>query len=272
MLRVGELFAKKCKCFLWNCVPGDAGSAVRIEKPKDANDTNIVILPIPSFNKNGKLNAAHDTSAEALFELLPPKCKIFGGMISKFIYRLALEHGHTVFDYADREDFNLFNAIPTAEAAILLAMENSVKTVNGGKFCIAGYGRIGKALSSRLTALGGKVTVTARRYESLSEAECFGCNSLALSELHRSPPECDAFFNTVPCLIFDIEDTKKWNCPLFIELASAPGGFTCEARKYLEGKYISALSLPGKYFPKTAGEIIYKTINSLINTQGGQKF
>ena len=50
---------------------------------------------------------------------------------------------------------------------------------------------------------------------------------------------------------------------LFIDLASAPGGF----EKSTDLNIITALSLPGKYSPKSAAEIIYKTIRPFLNKE-----
>lgn len=260
MIHAARLLSRHSKCYLWECTDDSTPYSERIISISDAKNCQTVILPIPAFDKNGKFNAKNNISAEQLFTSLPDKSLILGGKISKFIYRLALEHGHRIIDYGSHEEFNLYNAQPTAEAALLIAMQSSQKSVAGSNYIIAGFGRIGRALASKLKALGGAVTICARRKESLVQAECEGYNTMSFTELYKNPPDCEAFFNTVPSVIIEPENITNWNCPVFIELASAPGGFSCEARKLLYDRYISALSLPGKYFPKTAGEIIYKTV------------
>jgi len=112
--------------------------------------------------------------------------------------------------------------------------------------------------------MGAHVTVAARSDSALAAAECDGHRPVSISSMLDSFHECGVCFNTVPMQIFDVEDVRKWSCPLFIELASLPGGFTEEAKKHLSVRYISALSLPGRYFPITAGEIIYKTVLTMI--------
>ena len=269
MLKAASLFSNIGKCCLWRCASGEVIGAQRTENLREDAKNSYVILPIPSFDKTGMLNGAGHVSAEELFRTLPCGSYIFGGKVSPLIQRMANEYGHKLADYGEREDFNLLNAVPTAEAAILIAMEHSAITVHGGAFCVLGYGKIGKALSARLSDLGGKVTVAARSDAALASAECDGHTPLRLSDTGKGPRMFNVCFNTIPHIIFDDEILKNWDCPLFIELASLPGGFSADARKYLSERYISALSLPGRYFPVTAGEIIYKTVLTMINTMGG---
>jgi len=270
MLRCAELLSNNGNCYLWKAANGICKKAIRIDDLKIITKDYKIILPIPSFDKNGILSHAGDVKAEQFFSMLPHGMSIYGGKFSKFIYKLAGEYGHILYDYGEREDFNLFNAIPTAEAAIMLAAGQSEKTIHGSKFIVAGYGRIGKVLSERLRSLGGNVTVAARREASLAMAECNGCTPLSLAKLHESKIECDSFFNTIPCTIFGLKDAEKWDSSCFLELASLPGGFTREAIEHLGNRYISALSLPGKYFPATAGEIIYKTLINQMKNCGGK--
>ena len=71
----------------------------------------------------------------------------------------------------------------------------------------------------------------------------------------------DFVFNTVPNIVFNNEILKNASYEtLFIDLASAPGGF----EKNNNLNIITALALPGKYSPKSAAEFIYKTIRPLL--------
>ena len=57
------------------------------------------------------------------------------------------------------------HAVPTAEGAIQIAMEELPITLHGAKTLVIGYGRLGKLLSHRLSAMGAKVSVAARKWE-----------------------------------------------------------------------------------------------------------
>ena len=268
MLSAAALFSKIGNCKLWRCASGDVGGCKRSDNLTDACRDSFVILPIPAFDKNGILNGGGHINADEFFRQLPCRSVVYGGKISSIVRRIASEHGHIIHDYGEREDFNLFNSIPTAEAAILIASEHLTTTIKGNRFAVIGYGRIAKALSSRLSLFGAAVTVFARSDSALSAAECDGHEAVKLSTITDHPLCGSVCFNTVPYMLFDKADIEKWEVPYYIELASAPGGFTEDAKRYLGDRYISALSLPGRYFPDTAGEIIYKTVLTMINNGG----
>ena len=254
-------------------------NAFKCDYPSDKSDCSyedmrkaeIVVLPIPSFKTDYSLNTSStisDISAEHLFAKLKPGADVFGGMIPEFIYTAAREYNITVHDYGAREDFAVMNAIPTAEAAIMISSKCSPKTIFGSDYSIIGYGRIGKALASRLRFLGGNVTVASRSSSSQSNAYCDGFKAVKLYNYLSSTVKCDTLFNTVPCRIIG-KDAVKDSSAQFIDLASSPGGFSEEAEEILGNKLIKALALPGKYSPETAGEIIYKTVKNMIEEIGG---
>ena len=54
----------------------------------------------------------------------------------------------TVTDYLRREELCLANAVPTAEGAIRIAMEETARTLHGASALVVGYGRIGMALAA----------------------------------------------------------------------------------------------------------------------------
>ena len=75
----------------------------------------------------------------------------------------------------------------------------------------------------------------------------------------------DVIFNTVPSVIFTIEILKLLPKNTYIiDLASIPGGMDFESAKELKIKSYQALGLPGKIFPKNAGEIVKKVIYEII--------
>ena len=226
-------------------------------------------LPVRSFTEDGRLNAEYAITADDLFSLLARDTIIFGGMLSDFIFRVAREYNLSVYDYAAREEFCILNAIPTAEAAIMIASDLTKRTVFGADYTIVGYGRIGKALSKRLYALGGNVTVTARSSEALTNARIEGYGTIALRDYLMNADNADVCFNTVPYRIIGDKCIENHDSTIFIDLASNPGGFTEEAEQILGKRLVKALSLPGKFYPETAGKIVFETLNNLICEIGG---
>ena len=164
---------------------------------------------------------------------------------------------------------NVLNAVPTAEGAVQIAMEELATTIFGQKILITGFGRITKVLVKILVGLGADVTVAARKYSDISWAEIYGCKGIHISQLNENISEFNAIFNTVPALIFDknaLVSVKK--DALIIDLASKPGGVDFETAGVLGINVVWALSLPGKVAPISSGEIIAYTILNILNERG----
>ena len=137
---------------------------------------------------------------------------------------------------------------------------------------VTGFGRVAKALCRLLVAMGAQVTVGARKKSALQEAAMLGCRTHLLCGKDSVASLCQgkaAVFNTVPHWIFDAAALSQIpRDVLLIDLASAPGGFDAEAARALGIPVIWALSLPGKYAPVSAGEIIAETVLSLLGGEG----
>ncbi len=198
---------------------------------------------------------------------------IFGGRVPP-AWREALEAaGGVVFDYFDREDVQVRNAYITAEGAVMTAMELMDITLQAAPVAVLGYGRIGQLLTRILLALGGKVTVFARRPESRAWALADGANAVDTVELADAVENYAAVFNTVPAHLLNEKVVGNMDKKaVVIDLASSPGGLTPEAERMASARgwprVVHALSLPGRYAPVTAGEVIADGIWDEIKKEG----
>ena len=157
------------------------------------------------------------------------------------------------------------NALPTAEGAIQIAMEELPITLHDARVLVIGFGRLGQALAPRLRALGARVWVAARRYEQRAAAESMGLGS---EGMHRLPDWLcgyDLVLNTVPAPVLGARELNALKeRALVIDLASRPGGVDMDAAAALGVRVIWALSLPGKVAPVTAGRYIKDTIYHIM--------
>lgn len=168
-------------------------------------------------------------------------------------------------DLLEREDFKILNAVPSAEGAVAVAIEATDITLSGAKCVVVGFGKIGKRLSALLRAFGSDVTATARKAVDFAEARAAGIRIVQTKRVSAALAEADIVFNTVPYSVIgekELSATKE--TAVFIELASAPGGIDKEACGRLGRKYVSALGLPGRFSPKSAGRITAETIKNII--------
>lgn len=245
----------------------EAGGLTGSDTLRGMERADCVILPLPAA-EGGVLHAplsGRKLPLDAVLAAMEPGQILCGGrMDAKFLHQ-AEEKGVRAFDYFAREELAVRNAVPTAEGAIQIAMEELGTTLFGARVLVIGYGRIGRLLAHRLKGLGARVTVSARKYEDLAWIEAFGCCAERTGELEGWLCSYDLIINTVPAPVLGealLEDVSP-EC-LIIDLASKPGGVDFEAAAALGIKVIWALSLPGKVAPVTSGKIIRDTVYHIL--------
>lgn len=221
-----------------------------------------VILPIPVSKDGLHLFAPYSMNKielnDEFAELLRNKI-VFCGMKNTLPQRECWK-SLRIIDYAAEEEFAVRNAVPTAEGAIQLALQERDATLCGANCLIAGYGRIGRVLARLLKAFGTNVTISARKAKDIAEIEGNGWRAVDTAHIGTSG-EYDLIFNTIPAVVFDSHTLER--CAreaVYIELASKPFGADFEAAKRLNIPVIEAGGLPGKTAPRTAGEIIRRVI------------
>lgn len=236
------------------------------------NRVDYTVLPLPVSTDGVMVNAPFCKQCISLHSLTTVTKDggiVFGGKFNSASQKVFANCRIDTIDYFDREELNVLNAVPTAEGAVQIAMEELATTIFGQKILITGLGRITKVLIKMLIGLGADVTVAARKYSDVAWAGILGCKGIHISKLKETLSEFNVIFNTVPALIFDEEIlTSAKKDALIIDLASKPGGVDFETAGTLGIKVVWALSLPGKVAPISSGEIIAYTILNILNERG----
>lgn len=231
-------------------------------------DADFVLLPFPAETAQEMLNAPFCRTAidcREILKMIPAGVPALGGKLSTTLKTEAERHGVTLIDYAGREELTIRNAIPSAEGAIQIAMEELTVTLHGAECLVAGYGRIGRVLASMLRGIGARVTVSARRTADLEWIRFEGYRALETGALRGKLGRFDVVFNTIPALVFPRDVLEELPVHgLIIDLASMPGGVDFEAARQIGRKTIHALSLPGKVAPATAGAAIAETVLQML--------
>ena len=254
---------------------GDVGGVREVQEVAEAIEgADILLLPLPASVDGVTVNSPLSDTSERLrmsriAEMARDGAIVIGGKIPEAFARTAEKKGLTVKDYFESEDFQIKNAYTTAEAALSIAMNALDRNIRGARVAITGYGRIAKHLATLLMAIGARVTVAARRESDVSFAESLGCESRRITEgadwWRALTHGYDVIYNTVPTWIFGRDflsavDKKT----LIVDLASAPGGVDIRAARDLGSNVSWATSLPGKYAPRSAGEIIASCVLRII--------
>lgn len=225
-------------------------------------DADILVLPLPCTKDGLTLFAPQSDQTIALTEIFKKfhGQMLFGGM-------LPPDAPPNAIDYYRSEPLQLFNANATAEGALALAIERTPFTLFGNPALILGAGRIGQFLAAKLSALGARVTVGARREEALALCRARGWEARRLEDLCYK--NYRLVFNTIPARILGEEQLGKLpRGALLMELASAPGGFDPETALEHHLRVCYAPGLPGKYSPESAAGYIGETILKEMERNG----
>lgn len=246
-------------------------SVERAESLEGIGQAECVILPLPVRGEGDALSAPLSSQTQLLDDLfarLQPQQYLCGGRIDSRVFALADRHGLAIHDYFTREELAVANAVPTAEGAVQIALEEMGVTLHRCRALVLGYGRVGRLTAHRLAALGARVSVAARRYDALAWAEAYGHDTLRLGELSGYLCGFDLLVNTVPSRVLGKEllEQLKDGC-LVIDLASKPGGVDFQRAAELGVRCVWALSLPGKVAPVSAGAAIRDTVYNMLREE-----
>ncbi len=228
---------------------------------------DFVVLPVPPLDENGMITAPfadEKINPADIRRMLKQDAVIFAGKSDKRLKNIFDDK--EIIDYMECEELSLKNAVPTAEGAVEIALNELPVTLNGIKVLIVGLGRIGTALAEILKGFGADVTASVRNARGTAKARILGIKSVCTNKMDT---DYRLVFNTVPELIFNNELLRKFdNDTLFIDLASKPGGIDFDSAAELGKKVVWALGIPGKTAPVTSGEFIAETVINILMERG----
>lgn len=204
-----------------------------VTKEPSASVTHV-LLPVPS----GELPPLAGIAEDAV---------VIGG-------RLA-QDAHPTIDLLRDEQYLAENAAITAHCAVKFALRELDCTLMQCNVLVIGAGRIGQCLAPLLKSMGSCVSVASRRPAQRALLSACGYGAVAPSEI--DPRKYRLIFNTAPAPVLSgdavTEDT------VLIDLASVRG---------IDGaRVLWARGLPGKEAPRSAGELIARTVVRLLGKE-----
>lgn len=233
----------------------------------------VIIGGIPFVAENGFIStplSKNKTTVSEVIEKIEENSIFIAGKIPESVNKQLEAKNIRHVDIVEREELMILNAVPTAEGAIHILIQELPMTLMDSRILIVGYGRIGKILSKMLHAFGTDVWVSARKYADIAWIETQGLKPVPIHQLARYVSDMDAIVNTAPSLVITREILEKTRSGCFLlDLASKPGGIDFKAAEELGFKVIWSLGLPGKIAPLTAGDIIRRTVYNIIEEEGG---
>lgn len=245
--------------------------AIRYSTVQDCiRGSDAVVLPLPITKDNKFIYSNEDIEPIPLPNVLNEDLRrrvVFGGMANENILGFMENNRVDFYDYFLMDDMTVKNAFATAEGAIAIAIQNTRTTIYESKVLVAGYGRIGRALTKLLVAFGADVTVVLRNNAQSEWAKLEGAKTIVFNELDGHET-FDLVFNTVPHIVFTKTELSGMDSnTLLIDLASFPGGVDIHQAKSQGINVITASALPSRFSPKSAGKFIAQSIISIIKEE-----
>ena len=186
---------------------------------------------------------------------------VFLGRADEEAIHLANSRNITLDFYSGNEKFQAINSRLTAEGALKIILEKSVKGIFDIYALIIGFGRTGSAVARILADVGAKLDVAS--ISSVRQAYAIAERVIAPKNFDFRP--YDVIINTVPEPIIADKDTMTIKeGTLYIDLASTPA-INLEYARYLGADASIYPALPAKVAPYSAGKAIFDYITEVLN-------
>lgn len=226
---------------------------------------DVLILPVMSCDANGVVSSSFSDDKLILREehvaALPDHALIYTGVAKPFLLSLCKQHDRKLIQVLDRDDVAIYNSIPTAEGALMLAIQNTDITIHGSTCMVLGMGRTGFTIARTLQGIGANVMMGVRRSDQFARAHEMGWKPFLTTDLASMVSGVDLIFNTIPTMIITAQILSRISPKaVIIDLASAPGGTDFRFAEKRGIKALLAPGLPGIVAPRTAGIIMANCI------------
>ncbi|WP_055108410.1 dipicolinate synthase subunit DpsA [Paenibacillus ihumii] len=235
-------------------------------------NADVIVFPVVGCDDQGAVSAPFAKEgivmSKEMFAAIREGTAVYTGMAKSLLKRMSAEFSFKLIELLERDDVAIYNSIPTAEGAIMMAIQHTDITIHGSTCLVLGLGRTGFTLAQTLQGLGATVRAGIRRVDQAARAVQMGWKPFAATDLTAYTGEIDLIFNTIPTMIITAQIISKLpRNVVIIDLASAPGGTDFRFAEKRGIKALLAPGLPGIVAPKTAGTIMANTICQSISEE-----
>ena len=222
----------------------------------DVKHADILLFPVPTTRDKLFVNAPL-TNRKIPLDIV--KSAKRGTLILSCGYDFSR---YPQIDYGALDSFCIKNAVSTAEGAIAFAIDKTDFTLFGSKILIIGFGRVGKALLSRLSGFYADICVSARSEKDFAVLESIGQKTINTADVCTAADQFDIIFNTVDLPLFP--DDFVFSGTYLFDLSTK--GCISDYDK-AQGKTFKLPGIPGKTAAVSAGKIIAETVEQIINAE-----
>ncbi len=241
-------------------VPGAdeaAGSPAAPSLKEAIRGARIISCPIPGVGVDGSLYAKY-TNEKLLLTTDILKGAADDALMMTYqptpqLIEWAKGTSVEVLPYGEDDELCILHAIPTAEGAIKVAVENTDETLLGMKVLCIGMGRIGGSVAQAFAAMKSLVTVTARNPSQLARARTTGVEIIPLDQILDHLNQFSLIVSSSSGRVVTRAMIERIRPDaLIMDLCSPPGSVDFDAAKELGRRVIWARAQAGTA-PKTAG-------------------
>ncbi len=236
------------------------------------HDAKIIVGAIPFIKNNNMINMQYTDEVLTVEELLQTakQCEVLmAGLLPIKVKKNIEKYKIKVIDLYKEEEIAIKNAVPTAEGAIQIAMQESDITIQDSKSLVLGYGKCGKIIADKLKALNSDVTVATKHETDIADIVAHGHKPIKVEQYSKVIEKMDFIFNTIPAKVMNEKELTLLNKnTVVIDIAMAPGGIDYEKANELKARAFFCPGLPGKVAPTSAAKIVFETVENILRKEG----
>jgi len=169
-----------------------------------------------------------------------------------------------IIPYGTDDALSILHAVPTAEGAIRIAIENTEETLLGMDVLCIGFGRVGVSVAQAFEGMRSRVSVGARNPVQLARACAMNMTPIELRNLKSQIRNFGLIVSSATGRVLDKELLALTRPDVvIIDLCSPPGSVDFEAAKALQRKTIWGRAQAGRA-PRRAGRDEWQVLMRIL--------
>jgi dipicolinate synthase subunit A len=251
-----------------NDVAGEPQTASLAAAVKGAR---IISCPIPGLGADDEVYAKYTTEKLRLttdvLKGAAPGAMLFTCYSTPRLDEWAKAASVKIISYGEDDALSILHAVPTAEGAIRVAIENTDDTLLGMNVLCVGLGRVGVSVAQAFEGMKSRVSLAVRNPAQLARAWAMNTTPIELRELKSHIGIFGLIVSSTSGRVLD-KDLLASTRPdvVIIDLCSPPGSVDFEAAKALGRKVIWARAQAGRA-PRRAGADEWHVLMRILREQ-----
>ncbi len=231
----------------------------------------IISCPIPGLGADDELYAKYTTEKLRLtsdvLKGAAPGALMFTCYSTPRMDEWAKVASVKIVPYGTDDALSIMHAVPTAEGAIRIAIENTDDTLLGMDVLCIGLGRVGVSVAQAFEGMKSRVSLAARNPAQLARAWAMNTVPIDLRQLQSQIGNFGLIVSSAAGRVLE-KDLLELTRPdvVIIDLCSPPGSVDFEAAKALGRKTIWARGQAGRA-PRRAGHDEWQVLMRILREQ-----